>query len=359
MKKKSTFKMAFKHTACFVITVMIVCNAVLYPSIFSTMFRQWFGSASSEKTKEPTREPPSNDLPPHLRGRGPGGPNPRRREAVDPRRAADTSSSAFFAAGKQGAGDSRGRGLMGSILPVYAVGILLYFAYIMYKIFLKDKTPETSKESPSQKSFNEFQTQYGPTLERRKAEELQRTLSDELKGAKKKAAAEVKAAKAKAAANPAGDESEIDVAALQKRLEDTEKAMQRMMDMMNNMGVAMNQVTKQLCSDGKDMDDPGQQADDEVSDDGTDPLNPGIFRPLASTHSTDTEDEDLSNIDLIDRVPRGKEYADEDSAKCVDDDDDDEEEEEVEDIGMDSKENDTTDTVRRRNVGSNDGETVQ
>ena len=43
------------------------------------------------------------------------------------------------------------------------------------------------------------------------------------------------------------NESEVDVAALQKRLEDTEKAMQRMMDMMNNMGVAMNQVTKQLC----------------------------------------------------------------------------------------------------------------
>ena len=42
-------------------------------------------------------------------------------------------------------------------------------------------------------------------------------------------------------------DKDVDVKALQKRLEDTEKAMQRMMDMMSNMGVAMNQVTKQLC----------------------------------------------------------------------------------------------------------------
>ncbi len=112
----------------------------------------------------------------------------------------------------------------------------------------------------------------------------------------------------------------------------------------------------------KDVDDPGQQADDEVSDDGVEPRRAGIYEPI-STNSTDTEEEDISN-DLIDRVPRVKEDADEDSAKLEDDDDveegeEEEEEEIVEDIGMDDKDNDTTDTVRRRNVGSNDGETVQ
>ncbi len=63
---------------------------------------------------------------------------------------------------------------------------------------MKDKTPENNRDqSTSQKSFDEFQHQYGPTLERRKAEELQRTLSEELKGVKKKAAAEARAAKVK------------------------------------------------------------------------------------------------------------------------------------------------------------------
>ena len=39
--------------------------------------------------------------------------------------------------------------------------------------------------------------------------------------------------------------------ALKKRLEDTERSMQRMMDMMNNMGIAMSQVTEQLTGESK------------------------------------------------------------------------------------------------------------
>ena len=59
----------------------------------------------------------------------------------------DPSNPSFFAGSKGGGGDSgRGRGLMGSILPVYAVGILMYFAYIMYKVrvLMANTVPDNS-----------------------------------------------------------------------------------------------------------------------------------------------------------------------------------------------------------------------
>ena len=57
------------------------------------------------------------------------------------------------------------------------------------QIFLKDKKPEERSKASS-----EFQTQYGPTLERQKAEELQRSLSEELKGTRKQVAQTIKKA---------------------------------------------------------------------------------------------------------------------------------------------------------------------
>ena len=67
------------------------------------------------------------------------------------------ASSAFFKGGNQGGGD-RGRGLMGSILPVYAVGILIYFAYIMYKVRYKFGSYETFKLKgpPTHQMYNKF-----------------------------------------------------------------------------------------------------------------------------------------------------------------------------------------------------------
>ena len=54
--------MAFKHTACFVITVMLVCNAVLYPSIFSTIFKQWFGGSDDKEERREVEPEPGKTL---------------------------------------------------------------------------------------------------------------------------------------------------------------------------------------------------------------------------------------------------------------------------------------------------------
>ena len=69
--------------------------------------------------------------------------------------------------------------------------------FYKFQIFLKDKKPEDQPARPTPPTnLNDFQAQYGPTLERRKAEELQKTLSEELRGSKKKAV-DTKLAKAK------------------------------------------------------------------------------------------------------------------------------------------------------------------
>ncbi|KAJ8047980.1 hypothetical protein HOLleu_00119 [Holothuria leucospilota] len=71
-------------------------------------------------------------------------------------------------------------GMMGTILPVYAVGIFIYFGYVIYKIFLKDKP--TKAEDPWGPDDNDADT-YGPTLERQQQEHLQRQLAAELRAA--------------------------------------------------------------------------------------------------------------------------------------------------------------------------------
>ncbi|XP_077978560.1 uncharacterized protein LOC144433998 [Glandiceps talaboti] len=227
--------MAFHHTACFVFTVMIVCNAVLYPSIFSSIFRQWFGSGEKEEGAETPMYPP------HMRHHGPR--NPSARGPIAGERAAQ-QMAAQQAQKQDGGGKSRG--MMSSILPVYAIGIVGYFAYIMYRIFFKEqdqKDPLTGQ--PVRGAWTNRQTSVydDPVEERRReqAESLQRTLQQDLRGERHR-----ETRKTPKTQVPSNNDDESEIVGLQKRLEDTERAMQKMMEYMNKMGVAMSQVTEQM-----------------------------------------------------------------------------------------------------------------
>ncbi|XP_033639157.1 resistance to inhibitors of cholinesterase protein 3-like [Asterias rubens] len=239
--------MAVHHTMCFVFTILVLCNAVLYPSIFSNIFRKWFGSEPTDEKKEVP------DMPPQMRGaqRSPAGATRRmemeRTAQRNMKHAGDPAS--YFAQQKQEA--SKGRGVMGSVLPLYAVGIVIYFAYIMYRIFLKDK-PNKPNE-PDITAAWETEKDDSAILHRVQQEQLQKQLSEQLRadnysGIKSRKTTTPKTrttapvTKSKAASEGSPDE----MTALKKRLEDTERSMQRMMDMMNNMGIAMSQVTEQL-----------------------------------------------------------------------------------------------------------------
>ncbi|XP_071852975.1 uncharacterized protein [Apostichopus japonicus] len=231
--------MAVHQTVIFVLVVIIACNAVLYPSLFSTIFKMWFGSTPPKQESEPMPE-----YPPHLRGRMPTG-----------ARGGD-AAAAYMARQRQ---EGSSNGMMGTILPVYAVGIFIYFGYVIYKIFLKEKPPQEQRTSWSQ----EDQDNYGPTLEREQEEKLHRQLAAELRAAnydgmgghmlrrskvqEQSTPSEDSTSEAKSPRSPTSpraDGDEVDV--LKRRLNETERTMDKMMEMMNNMGVAFNRVTEQL-----------------------------------------------------------------------------------------------------------------
>ncbi|XP_030848499.1 resistance to inhibitors of cholinesterase protein 3-like isoform X2 [Strongylocentrotus purpuratus] len=389
--------MAFYHTACFVITVMVVCNAILYPTIFSSIFRRWFGEAPPKPEKESVP-----DYPPHMRPNagvrgGAAGrlrPNPGKPSMSGGGGAAGGSSGGVDPSSFMGqqAQESKGRGMMGTVLPVYAVGIFIYFGYVIYKVFLRDK-PSTPSTRPTWGFPDNVAQQEGPTLQRQQQESLQRKLAAELKAAnypelKKsdKRAAEVAATVAAATvaatgdssnSAPAGSTEEVDM--LKKRLEETEKTMQRMMDMMNSMGVAMSQVSHHLSNDKsgsptllpgfsepKEVDDHDIEDDDlldidvdNLSDeedliigDSMDPCGSSDEENDVSTTKDDMDD------DVERRRPNKMNIVDVEADDYHDDDDDDDgdvdsdDESEVENIGVEDAL--TSDTLRRRNVKGGD-----
>lgn len=231
------------QTVIFVLVVIIACNAVLYPSLFSTIFRMWFGFSTPKEEPEPMPE-----YPPHMRGRMPGGGPPRKSQFSS----GNNEAAAYMARQKQ---EGSSHGMMGTILPVYAVGIFIYFGYVIYKIFLKDKP--TKAEDPWGPDDNDADT-YGPTLERQQQEHLQRQLAAELRAAnydgmgghKRRTRGKGQGSQlfteddTQEPVTPSSGNEDIDI--LKQRLERTERTMDRMMEMMNNMGVAFNRVTEQL-----------------------------------------------------------------------------------------------------------------
>ncbi|XP_041466820.1 resistance to inhibitors of cholinesterase protein 3-like [Lytechinus variegatus] len=375
--------MAFYHTACFVITVMIICNAILYPTIFSSIFRTWFGGTPPKQEKEQMPE-----YPPHMRPnggiRGGAGGRMRPSGAKPPMPGGGQSSGGVDPSNFMGqqTQESRGRGMMGTVLPVYAVGIFIYFGYVIYKVFLRDK-PSTPSSRPTWSYPDDVAQQEGPTLQRQQQENLQRKLAAELKAANypelKKSdrrAAEAAATAAAAAAmgevvHPPAPGSNEEVDMLKKRLEETEKTMQRMMDMMNSMGVAMSQVSQHLSSEKSasptvmpDFNEPrltkGADNEDDLDidvDDLSDEEDLIIGDSMDPCGSSDDDENDVGtkrydmDDDVDRRRPNKMNIVDVEADDYHDDDDgdvDSDDESEVENIGVEDVL--TSDTLRRRNV---------
>ncbi|ELU05586.1 hypothetical protein CAPTEDRAFT_222183 [Capitella teleta] len=131
-----------------VFSIIIGCFAVLYPKIFQPMLLHAFGSGENSFHKDPMDSGPGS-LPPHLRNPGAktshkvqhgeeyisrtmkAGPHPGMRAAAEMKKQA---------AQTQGAG---GKGMMAIVLPMYAVGIVIYLIYTLSKVFGKrDKKAE-------------------------------------------------------------------------------------------------------------------------------------------------------------------------------------------------------------------------
>ncbi|XP_071955430.1 uncharacterized protein [Antedon mediterranea] len=311
--------MAIQHTAAFVFVIIIGCNLVLYPSLFSKLFRQWFGGPDTKQNTQNSLE----DIPPQMRGRPPfQGPASAHRQNSMPERAT-------FGPGK--VQEPGYKGVMGTILPVYAVGIMVYFVFVIYKVFLKEK-PSKNPLTGRQK-----RDAHNPTsVDRRLREEeeiLQKRLSEELRkhGYGVKPTSTTTGANLERAAAAAKSNSEAEVAVLQSRLEQTERTMAKMMEMMTTMGISMS---SEMFENNEEKSENAQDDADEYIDE-------------------DMEEESDSQIECSDNCASSEEEEEYDHEDEVDEEIDEDscsesEPEEVENIGTVETIEDDEGTVRRR-----------
>ncbi|XP_033102683.1 protein RIC-3-like [Anneissia japonica] len=242
--------MAMHHTAVFVFIVIIGCNLVLYPSLFSKLIRQWFGGAEMK----PTAQDPLEDVPPPMRGRPPSFQGPasvKYRQSSMPDRSAFPSSTKTQEPGF--------KGIMGSVLPVYAVGIMIYFMFVIYKVFLKEKpTKDPGTGRLLKNSIN------ASSMDRRLREEeelLQKRLSEELR---KHGYHNIKPDTHHADLTTPSENivsADAEVAVLKNRLEQTERTMAKMLEMMTSMGISVSQMTNHLENMEDKSEDPSTPSD--------------------------------------------------------------------------------------------------
>ncbi|XP_074662058.1 uncharacterized protein LOC141914695 [Tubulanus polymorphus] len=129
-----------KTVAVFVI--MFGCFAVLYPKIFHPMILQIFGFGFKSKSKNLHDDGLHPRLHPRERMNSPKASPPYARPGVHPgmRAAAEMRKQAAAAQVQQGSG----RGMIGYMLPLYAVGIIVYLVYTMSKVFVKSDSDKKS-----------------------------------------------------------------------------------------------------------------------------------------------------------------------------------------------------------------------
>ncbi|XP_069132416.1 resistance to inhibitors of cholinesterase protein 3-like [Argopecten irradians] len=114
------------------VVIIVGCFTVIYPRFFHPLVLKAFGMAPEPPVK---RQP---DFPPH---RGAGGHGPPRghpddiKQHMRPGPHPGMRASAEMNKQKQASG-GRG-GIMGMVLPMYAVGIVVYLIYTLFKVFNK------------------------------------------------------------------------------------------------------------------------------------------------------------------------------------------------------------------------------
>ncbi|XP_064602064.1 resistance to inhibitors of cholinesterase protein 3-like isoform X2 [Liolophura sinensis] len=220
-----------------VFAIIVGCFAVLYPRLFHPFVVRLFGGHKPSGSEVPLH-PPGHGRRPDMRKPGEGedirshirpGPHPGLRAAAEMRQQQQ----------QQGGG---GRGMMGVVLPMYAVGIVLYLIYTIVKVFSKRQESQRSEsERPSQ--FRDF------SYEQR---EDKFTFGDDFDGeddykefmSKRQKQKELEKLLLKADDRHISESlSEYEMRQLQKRLEETEAQMSRILQ-------AMQTVTEKVDEQG-------------------------------------------------------------------------------------------------------------
>ncbi|RUS71084.1 hypothetical protein EGW08_021162 [Elysia chlorotica] len=124
------------------VAIMVACFAVIYPRFMHPFFLKVFGFNDPPKHDREGTHPPGFNNPNHpqqkkgvddVRRHMRAGPHPGMRAAAEMQ--------------KQQAQQGSGRGMMGVVLPMYAIGIVMYLVYTLFKVFNKSKGGNDNESS--------------------------------------------------------------------------------------------------------------------------------------------------------------------------------------------------------------------
>lgn len=295
-----------------VFAIIFGCFAVLYPKIFHPMVLHVLGlnQQKAATAAGTAADDIQSRLPQHLRQGGPpvkshpvrddvpghmrGGPHPGLRAAAEMRKQA---------AAQQG---SSGKGMMGVVLPMYAVGIVIYLIYTMTKVFGRKEKSENGGNSDyignhfSDIRYNADKQKFvvgnnDEEIQRRKIINQQKDLEKLLLKADRE------------------DISDVELLELKRRLLETEAQMARILEAMeavqqkvgSTVAAAASEVLVKGVDHSADVDDDPHEVDGYDLSRAADDCNEGeaeFFEDINGgiDGSVNSEDEDETDEDMID-----------------------------------------------------------
>ncbi|XP_060555086.1 resistance to inhibitors of cholinesterase protein 3-like isoform X2 [Ruditapes philippinarum] len=157
------------------IAVILGCFLFLYPKLLHPVFMTLLGMNTSPKDQKA-----DDFVPPALRDRpGMGGPGGDLPDHIKKMRHGPHPGMRAAAAEQSKQTKGSGRGMMGVILPMYAVGIVVYLVYTLFKVFGKNDKSGSRRGSPSREPRSEYDVgQQGDEQEEMDMRKLQERLAE-------------------------------------------------------------------------------------------------------------------------------------------------------------------------------------
>lgn len=220
-----------------VLAVVVGCFAILWPKIFYPMMQAAFSMTAPKTESADDRSSfGPGDRPPHLH---PGLMNPRLRESMA-RPQGDRREGRPFphpSARQPVKPQPKSGGAMSIIMPIYTIGIVVFFLYTVLKLVFKksdgDKKP-LIKDFHMDPEYHKFVCQEPPT-------KSAAFVAKEKLNTAKKPPAEKREPKVLEKIEETLDEKDYEIYKLRKKLEETESAMERIM---KHMGVMSDCLSK-------------------------------------------------------------------------------------------------------------------
>ncbi|XP_050410446.1 resistance to inhibitors of cholinesterase protein 3 isoform X1 [Patella vulgata] len=211
-----------------VLAIIVGCFAILYPRFMHPIVLRAFGM---HKTHESGEETPL--YPPHKMGGDPrarANARPEGRQHMRPGPPPGLRASVDME--RERAQQGGGRGMMGVVLPMYAVGIVLYLIYTLVKVFNK----RSEEESGSENALADYLQKETPTFDATNPHDCNASMEEFMKRQKNN---ELEKLLVKADDK---NITSVEMKALQKRLEETEAQMSSILRAMQAVSTKVDDV---------------------------------------------------------------------------------------------------------------------